>query len=261
MRRAVQTFGVWEKTERATQQCEYCKLWFAKVDARHYRTCIFIPGEERSQKLAWLEELKKDRKRVAERERYARKRKLAGQMITPNNTVPQKRGRGRPRKNPVANTSVNSTNTNNVQGGSVPFVSDSSLVHEPGNQLNRTVGSHLNPNLNLKPAPTPYHTPMQHNVRYDIPSEMPFDEIRDDGSGYECVQDSMDEEQDKEPPLDSGEQQRKIANWLEILATNTDKIVTSADRSNQLIESLIESTIQGFGEMKRLVREGQGQSD
>jgi hypothetical protein len=71
----------------------------------------------------------------------------------------------------------------------------------------------------------------------------------------------MDEEQDKEPPLDSGEQQRKIANWLEILATNTDKIVTSADRSNQLIESLIESTIQGFGEMKRLVREGQGQSD
>jgi hypothetical protein len=50
---------------------------------------------------------------------------------------------------------------------------------------------------------------MQHNARYDISSEMPFDEIRDDGSGYECVQDSMDEEQDKEPPLDSGEQQRK----------------------------------------------------
>ncbi|KAI8102072.1 hypothetical protein M9434_007131 [Picochlorum sp. BPE23] len=176
------------------------------------------------------------------------------QMITPNNTVPQKRGRGRPRKNPVANTTVNSTNTNNVQGGSVPFGSDSSLVHEPGNQPNRTVGSRLNPNLNSNPAPTPYHTPMQHNARYDIPSEMPFDEIRDDGSGYECVQDSMDEEHDNEPPLDSGEQQRKIANWLEILATNTDKI-------KQLLESLIESNIQGFEEMKRLVREGQGQSD
>lgn len=183
------------------------------------------------------------------------------QMITPNNTVPQKRGRGRPRKNPVANTTVNSTNTNNVQGGSVPFGSDSSLVHEPGNQLNRTVGSRLNPNLNSNPAPTPYHTPMQHNARYDISSGMPFDEIRDDGSGYECVQDSMDEEQDKEPPLDSSEQQRKVANSLEILATSADKIVTNTDRINQLLESLIESNIQGFEEMKRLVREGQGQSD
>eukprot|EP00889_Picochlorum_renovo_P006557 jgi/Picre1/33587/NNA_001067.t1 len=80
MRHAVQTFGVWEKTERATKQCEFCKLWFDRVDARHYRTCIFIPDEERSQKSAWLEELKKDRKRVAERERYARKRKLAAQV-------------------------------------------------------------------------------------------------------------------------------------------------------------------------------------